>query len=134
MTPTPLVRVESLVRHTDARGDLIKAWPAPVAGEVYAVELRPGHPRGHHWHQHGGEWFVPLRGACWLVAEHPVTGTRAVIHLVQERVYVPAGVAHALFCDADALVLAIAEVHHDAEVTVRFPVQGPTAAERVSPC
>lgn len=125
-----MIQRQPVVRHTDARGDLIKAWPGPVAGEVYAVELLPGHPRGHHWHHHGGEWFVALRGWAWLVAEHPETGERWVARLDTQRVYVPRGIAHALFCDQPALVLAVAEVHFDHERTEHHTLQPPTAAER----
>ena len=114
----------------DHRGALYKVWPGPVSGEVYAVELRPDHPRGHHRHTHGGEWFAALRGRAWLVMEDPQSGARAVVCLHRDRVYVPAGIAHALFCDAPALVLAIAEVHHDQESTTPHPVAPPSDAER----
>ena len=123
------LQAEPVVRHTDPRGDLIKAWPGPVSGEVYAVELRPGHPRGHHVHTRGGEWFVALQGRAVLVTERLDGSERRVFALHQERVYVPAGLAHALFCESPALVLAIADVHHDQETTQRHPVTPPSADE-----
>lgn len=129
-----MIRLEAVERYSDVRGALIKAWPATVTGEVYAVELRPEHPRGHHWHRHGGEWFMALQGSAWLVVEDPKTGDRRVVRLETHRAYVPAGIAHALYCDAPALILAVADVHHDDEDTVRHAVQAPSAAERSAPC
>jgi oxalate decarboxylase/phosphoglucose isomerase-like protein (cupin superfamily) len=125
-----MIRREPVRRIADHRGALTKAWPGPVSGEVYAVELLPGHPRGHHVHRAGGEWFVALTGAAWLVVEHPDTDAREVHRLSADRLYVPAGIAHALFCDTPALVLAIAEVHFDHEHTVPHRVSPPTLAER----
>ncbi len=121
------ILTEPLVAHRDARGALLKAWPGPVTGEVYVVELRPGHPRGHHYHLHGGEWFVPLQGAAILVAEDPTTGQRAVIRLADQRARIEAGVAHALFAadDAPALVLAIADREWSDEVTIPHRIAPP---------
>lgn len=126
------LRQEPIVVHADHRGRLLKVWPHAVTGEVYAVELRPGHPRAHHIHQHGGEWFVALRGTPLLVTEHPdVPDSRRVTRLSGARVYVPCGLAHALFADdEDALVLVIAEVNHPDEITVPHPLAPPTDAER----
>ncbi|MDP6935577.1 MAG: WxcM-like domain-containing protein, partial [Myxococcota bacterium] len=111
----------------DARGRLLKAWPRPVEGEVYVVELRPGHPRGHHLHRRGGEWFVPLSGRATLVVEQPETGDRAVVSLDRVRARVEPGQAHALFASGDesAWVLAIADVPWDQEETIPSPVQEP---------
>ncbi len=125
-----MIRREPVQTFADHRGTLFKVWPGPVTGEVYAVELRPGHPRGFHTHTHGGEWFSVLRGKVWLVAEDLEAGTRSVLRLEQDRVYVPAGIAHALFCDEPSLVLAIAEVHFDHELTTRCTLAAPTEAER----
>ena len=129
-----MIRLEPVLRHADQRGALIKAWPGAVAGEVYAVELRPHHPRGHHWHTHGGEWFIPLAGSAWLVTEDPDTGERCVAKLEHQRAYVPAGIAHALFCDHPALVLAVAEVVHEQECTTPHLLAPPTASERFAAC
>ena len=121
------IRTEPIVIHEDARGALMKAWPSPVAGEVYAVELRPGHPRGHHYHHHGGEWFVPLQGAAILVAEDPQTRARIVLRLDGLRARVEPGIAHALFA-ADgkpALILAIADRDWATEETTPFQVSPP---------
>jgi len=120
---------EPVVRHTDPRGDLIKAWPGAVTGEVYAVELRPGHPRGHHIHTHGGEWFIALQGRAVLVTESPDGSNRQVHAVSDQRVHVPAGIAHTLFCTSPALVLAIADVHYDNEVTQPHRISAPTPSE-----
>lgn len=118
---------QALTVHTDARGELIKAWPDAVAGEVYVVEIRPGCSRGHHLHRRGGEWFVPLQGAATLVVEDPATGDRAVLRLTGQRVRVEAGQAHALFAegDAPALVLAVADLRPDQDETLPFPLARP---------
>lgn len=119
------LQTEPLVSHHDARGALIKAWPAPVSGEVYVVELRPGHARGHHLHQRGGEWFVPLAGRALLVVEDPQSGDRAEVVLDGLRARVEAGQAHALAAldGAPAWVLAVADVEHSQEVTLPHPVR-----------
>ena len=120
------ILTEPVVCHRDERGALLKVWPRPVNGEVYAVELRPGHPRGHHYHHHGGEWFVPLSGAAILVAEDPQTGARAVVRLTDCRARVEAGIAHALFADGGpAIVLAIADREYADEVTTAYPIAPP---------
>lgn len=115
-----LLRTEPVVRHSDARGALIKAWPDAVSGEVYAVEILPGASRGHHWHARGGEWFVPLRGAALLVVVDPKTGDRAEILLDGLRARVEPGLAHALFCvgGAAAWVLAVADLRSEDDETV----------------
>ena len=128
-----MIARQTIQTFADHRGALLKVWPGPVEGEVYAVELRPGHPRGHHLHAHGGEWFAALQGTAWLVVEDPSSGDRQVLPLNGERIYVPAGIAHALFCDAPALVLAIAEVHHEHESTRSYELAPPTEAERRNP-
>ncbi|MFM2248865.1 MAG: hypothetical protein RL071_4940, partial [Pseudomonadota bacterium] len=48
------LELSPLDRRTDARGALLKVLPHAVAGEVYAVELRPGLPRGEHLHRAAG--------------------------------------------------------------------------------
>jgi len=123
-----ILRSEAVQRHEGPRGALIKCWPAAVEGEVYAVELRPGHPRGHHLHRHSGEWFLLLQGRALLVVEDPATGARAEVALADRRVRVEPGQAHALFAlDGPALVLAIADRAHPHEGTEPWPV-GPPAA------
>ena len=121
------IHTEELSIHSDARGRLIKAWPRACSGEVYVVELRPGEPRGHHFHVHGGEWFVPLMGSCILVVEDPHTLHRAVVPLDGIRARVEAGQAHALFSvgSQPALVLAVADLRHADEETVPYPVAAP---------
>ncbi len=123
-------RTEAITRFVDARGALIKAWPGPVAGEVYAVELLPGHPRGHHFHRHGGEWFLALAGRPVLVTENPDGSDRRIQRLDGVRVFVPPGIVHALFADeGPALVLAIADRLPDDDVTLPHRLAPPSPAE-----
>lgn len=119
------ILVEPVTRFTDARGALLKAWPGPVSGEVYVVELLPGHPRGHHYHERGGEWFVPLSGQATLTVADPQTGAQEQVTLsVGQRARVEPGQAHVLSATGGpALVAAIADVAHRDEVTVPFPVR-----------
>ncbi|MBL8616062.1 MAG: NAD-dependent epimerase/dehydratase family protein [Deltaproteobacteria bacterium] len=123
--PNPPLALYPLDRHEDARGALLKALPHAITGEVYAVELRPGQPRGEHLHQAAGEWFCALSGAAWLLARAPGTGAEALVRLDgHQRAFVPAGVAHALWA-ADgqpALVLAGADRAHPFEQTAPFPL------------
>ena len=120
------LQIEVVDRKEDARGALLKLWPAPVGGEVYAVQLRPGFPRGRHYHRRGAEHFIALVGRPVLVVEDPATGQRQVVVLDGVRVTVPAGLAHAFFAtDHDALVLAIAELRPDQDETVPWPVAPP---------
>ncbi len=126
--PTLQLRTEALVRFDDDRGALLKCWPRAVEGEVYLVELRPGHPRGHHLHRHGGEWFIPVQGQALLVVEDPASGARAELPLDGLRVRVEAGQAHALYAvDGPALVLAVADKAHPDEGTEPWPVRPPAA-------
>jgi len=123
---TLVLRTEPLQIHADPRGDLVKAGPGPVAGEVYAVHLRPGQPRGHHLHRHGGEWFVVLQGRALLVVEDPATGARAELALDGLRARVEAGQAHALYAiGGPALVLALADRIHPEEGTEPWPLAPP---------
>lgn len=123
--PAPAVRPLPVRR--DARGVLVKAWPAAVAGEVYAVEIRPGASRGHHLHRRGGEWFVPLGGRAVLVVADPADGRRWEIPLAGVRAWVPAGLAHAIFAlgEAPAWVLAVADRRPDDDETVPHPLDPP---------
>lgn len=116
-----------MARHLDARGALTKVWPGPVSGEVYAVELRPGCPRGHHLHRRGGEWFVPLVGVAILVVVDPSDGARAVVRLDGVRARVEPGQAHALFAadEAGAVVVAVADLRPDQDETLPWPVAPP---------
>lgn len=109
------ILVESVVIHADARGELCKVHPGPVSGEVYTVAIQPGGSRGHHFHEKMGEWFTALAGRGVVVAEHPKTGERTQADLQGQRVYVPAGWAHALFNTGtkNLVVLACAEGTHD---------------------
>ena len=111
----------------DARGRLTKAWPRACTGEVYIVELLPGHPRENHLHHHGGEWFIPLEGEAILVVEDPKSGERAVIPLNGIRARVEPGQAHALFHSggSPARVMAVADLAHDQERTTSYPVAPP---------
>lgn len=120
------LRTEPVARIAGPTGQLIKAWPGPVEGEVYVVELRPGQPRGNHLHEHGGEWFLALSGRALLVVEDPATGRRAELLLDGLRARVEAGQAHALHAvDGPALVLAIADVAHPHEGTHPWPLSPP---------
>jgi oxalate decarboxylase/phosphoglucose isomerase-like protein (cupin superfamily) len=118
------IQTEPVIIHSDTRGALTKAWPGPVSGEVYTVELLPGHPRGHHYHRNGGEWFVPLQGVARLILEDPATGQRAEVRLEGIRARVEAGIAHTLIAadEAPALVLAIADCAWQDEETIPYPV------------
>lgn len=120
-----MIRTEPLGRHADERGVLVKAWPRPVTGEVYVVEIRPGQSRGHHLHRRGGEWFIPLEGRAILVVEDPATGERDQVVLDGVRARVEAGQAHALFADARAWVMAVADLPQGEDETVAFPVRPP---------
>lgn len=126
MPETPLCESSSVVRHVDVRGALVKLWPGPVTGEVYAVELRPGHSRGHHLHRRGGESFMALTGAAVLVVEDPATGRRERHELRPggDRVRVEAGLAHALWAAGDEVswVIAVADLEHADERTEPFRV------------
>ncbi len=110
-----LLVVEPLRHHEDPRGELLKAHPGPVQGEVYALVARPGARRGDHWHDTMGEWFVAVSGRGVLHAEHPGSGERQTVDLAGVRVYVPAGVAHVLIGSGpeDLVVVAMAERLHD---------------------
>ena len=65
-----------------------------------------------------------LQGEGVVVAVDPVTLERSEASLVDQRVYVPAGLAHAIFNTGptDLLVIASAEAPHDPEDVVRFHV------------
>ena len=123
--PAPVVRPLPVRR--DARGALVKAWPAAAAGEVYAVEIRPGTSRGHHLHRRGGEWFVPLVGRAVLVVADPADGRRWELPLDGVRVRVPAGLAHAIFAagEASAWVLAVADRRPEDDETAPHPLDPP---------
>lgn len=105
------LKIESIAVHTDARGSLYKIHPEAVSGEVYAVQTHPGESRGHHFHRTMGEWFTALSGVGIVVVEDPESGVCRQASLVGQRVYVPPGLAHALFNtgSSDLLVLACAD-------------------------
>lgn len=118
------IQTEPVILHSDTRRVRTKAWPGSVSGEVYTIELLPRHPRGHHDHRHGGEWFVPLQGVALLSREDPATGQRAVLRLEGTRAGIEAGIAHTLAAAdrAHALVLAIADCAWPDEETIPDPV------------
>ncbi len=118
-----IVRIEPVDRRDPPSGPLWKVLPGPVAGEVYAVALIPGKPRGDHLHTAGGEWFWAAAGRVRLRWACPQTGAHGTVELDGVRAYVPAGVAHALEAvDGPALALALADVAHPHEGTVPWPV------------
>ncbi|MEC7242221.1 MAG: cupin domain-containing protein [Myxococcota bacterium] len=118
------LRTEPIVAHTDSRGALYKLHPETVHGEVYAVRAGPNQSRGHHLHREMGEWFTAVVGVGVVVAVDPATGESAEASLVGQRVYVPAGIAHAIFNTGpeDLLVLAFAEAAHQPSDVIAFPV------------
>ena len=109
------LRTEPIVTHTDSRGALYKLQPDPVSGEVYAIRALKNESRGHHFHKHMGEWFTAIQGDGVVVAVNPTTLERTEASLVGQRVYVPAGIAHAIYNlgQNDLVVLASAEATHD---------------------
>ena len=121
------VRVEPVVVFTDDRGSLHKLLPGAVPGEVYLTRARPGASRGHHLHRRMGEWFTALAGEGWLVVRDPDTREAARYRLGGQRVYVPPGLAHALFAtgEVDFVVLAMADRLHDPDDVVRHAVPAP---------
>ncbi|MFT4975827.1 MAG: oxalate decarboxylase/phosphoglucose isomerase-like protein (cupin superfamily) [Myxococcota bacterium] len=122
-----LITTEPVTVYRDERGALIKAWPAPVSGEVYVIELLPGCPRGHHYHVLGGEWFIPLSGRARLTVSAPDGSDHtSMILAVGERARVEAGVAHVLTAEGGpALVAAVADLEHRDEETIPCPVALP---------
>ncbi|MFH1468406.1 MAG: hypothetical protein ABIO70_28715 [Pseudomonadota bacterium] len=121
------LRVEPLVVHIDARGALYRAFPHPVGGEVYLVSFAPGASRGHHLHRHSGEWFAGIQGEPLLVVADPASGARRVIPLAEQRVRVPAGLAHAIFAPPGeaCLVAAAMDQPHDPGDVVPCPLERP---------
>ncbi|MBK9368312.1 MAG: hypothetical protein IPN01_18730 [Deltaproteobacteria bacterium] len=122
------VSVRPVQTFTDPRGVLEKLHPEPVLGEVYLVRVAPGASRGHHLHRRMGEWFTAISGRGVLGLFAPETGELEHLPLHGARVYVPPGVAHALFAevgDAPWVVLACAEGGHDPEDVERVVVPGP---------
>ena len=119
-----MLRTEPLVVHHDDRGDLFKAHPTAVEGEVYVVTARPGQSRGHHLHRHMSEWFVAVAGQGAVHAQDPRTGETAQVALDGVRVQVPAGIAHALVNTGSEplVVVACASRLHDPDDVVAWPV------------
>lgn len=120
------VRIEEIARFVDPRGALEKLRPAAVPGEVYLVRAEPGHDRGHHYHPRMGEWFTALEGDGELLLADPETGEGLRLELAGRRVYVPAGVAHALRPRGASpwVVLAMADAGYDPDDVVPFQVPG----------
>lgn|GEM_PF-959018 len=97
------VRVEPVARFEDRRGALIKAWPNTLSGEVYVITCAPGQRRGDHRHHRMGEWFTALAGDGVVEVE----GLPTPLALSGQRVFVPAGRAHAVVNrGADTLLVA----------------------------
>ena len=121
----PGVRVEPLLSYSDARGDLWKVHPQAVSGEVYAISIAPGTSRGHHLHLRCGEWFAGIMGEVALVLERD--GQRVELALLGTRVFVPAGVSHALFAmgEETAVVIAMADRGDSSEDVERTPIRAP---------
>ncbi|MCB9761213.1 MAG: NAD-dependent epimerase/dehydratase family protein [Alphaproteobacteria bacterium] len=129
-SPRPLrerLRVQPVRRVEDPRGALDKLWPGPVSGEVYRVTARPGQDRGHHLHRRMGEWFMALEGEGALGVADPDTGASLWMPLGRERVYVPAGVAHALRNTGTTpfTALAVAERGYDPGDVASYRVPEP---------
>lgn len=120
------LRIEEIVRHLDPRGALEKLLPQATPGEVYLVRAAPGQDRGHHLHPNMGEWFTAISGEGQLGVCDPATGEQAWLSLSGQRVYVPAGLAHALrpMGDAPWVVLALADRAYDPADVVPFHVPG----------
>lgn len=121
------LRVEPVVVHADGRGSLHKLLPGPVPGEVYLVRVAPEQSRGHHRHARMGEWFTALDGEGVLGVLDPQTGAAQHLSLDGVRVWVPAGLGHALFCTGAGafVVLALAERGHDPADVEPCVVPGP---------
>jgi oxalate decarboxylase/phosphoglucose isomerase-like protein (cupin superfamily) len=98
-----------------------------VAGEVYVVLARPGEERGHHFHRTMGEWFVAVSGSGILRAADPLTGATESVVMDRVRIYVPAGIAHALVNTGttDLIVVALADRAHDPDDVVRYLIPAP---------
>jgi dTDP-4-dehydrorhamnose 3,5-epimerase-like enzyme len=113
---------EAIEIHSDARGALHKVFPWPVTGEVYAVRVAPGALRGCHLHRISAEFFAVVGGPLRLLLVDPITREKATFELRDQRVRVPAGLAHAVWAPLDArpdtLLLAAMERPHDPADTV----------------
>lgn len=121
------VRVEPIQVFADERGALHKLLPGAVPGEVYLVRARPGARRGDHLHRRMGEWFTALSGRGLLRVAEPDGGARADYSLDGVRVYVPAGLAHAVIATGaeDFVVLAFADRAHDPDDVFPCPAGAP---------
>ena len=116
------VLTEPVQVFADRRGSLHKLLPRAVSGEVYLVRARPGARRGDHLHRRMGEWFTAISGRGLLRVAEP-GGAWADYSLEGRRVYVPAGLAHALIATGseDFVVLALADRAHDPNDVVPCP-------------
>jgi oxalate decarboxylase/phosphoglucose isomerase-like protein (cupin superfamily) len=119
--------MEPLEMYVDGRGTLYKAFPHAVGGEVYLISIEPGLSRGHHWHGERGEWFAGIQGTPTLVAADPASGERRVFPLAGRRVWVPAGLAHAIFAPADeaCLIAGAMELPHHPDDVFRHRLEAP---------
>ena len=61
------------------------------------IELRPGNPRGNHFHNHKEEWIYLVRGELSLIVEDVASKERAELPMVAgDLVKISTGVAHTL--------------------------------------
>ncbi len=130
MAPSELLAsmsIEPLEMYVDGRGTLYKAFPHAVGGEVYLISIEPGLARGHHFHAERGEWFVGIQGNPILVVADPATAERRVFPLAGRRVWVPAGLAHAIFAPPDeaCLVAAAMQLPHHPDDVFRHRLEAP---------
>ena len=121
------MNVEPLEMYVDGRGTLYKAFPHAVGGEVYLISIEPGLSRGHHLHHARGEWVAGITGNAVLVVADPDTEERRSFPLAGRRVWVPAGLAHAIFAPRDetCLVAGAMELPHHPDDVVRHRLEAP---------
>jgi UDP-2-acetamido-2,6-beta-L-arabino-hexul-4-ose reductase len=68
-----------LIRHADARGDLVEAVRAHGAGQTFCSSTRPGVTRGEHFHLAKVERFLVLHGEAEIRLRRVLHGD--VLHL-----------------------------------------------------
>jgi len=115
-----------LVVHGDDRGQLLKAHPAAVEGEVYVITAVPGASRGHHLHRRTTEVFVAVSGQGVIGLVDPDSG--AVEHrTLTGRLEVGPGIAHAIFNvgEEELIVVAAMDRAHDPGDVVAYEVPAP---------
>ena len=119
--------VEPLEMYVDGRGVLYKAFPHAVGGEVYLISIEPGLSRGHHWHGERDEWFAGIQGTPTLVVADRHSGERRVFPLAGRRVWVPAGLVHAIFAPGGetCLVAGAMDLPHHPDDVFRHRLEAP---------